>query len=216
MLFNLVPLIFVVAFMSIGSKRGFVRELMGFFVICAAIVITTGKLDFVAIEISGAIGTSPLTTAIIAFVLVLGLTFALFKLTAKLIYKLIEVQKLGQRDKYGGAIVGAIRGWLVVGTVLFLTVLLPLPRAYYDLLDNSVLATSSLRSVQYLYDLSNPLHPNWPSFLSQVEYTLTSPEMDRMQRTKNRQSIENRVRSEIFVRGAVDKLRFYFGDADEF
>jgi uncharacterized membrane protein required for colicin V production len=217
MLFNLVPLIFVLAFMVIGSKRGFVRELMGLVALGAALVITTGKLDFIAVEISNAVGTSPLTTAIISFVLVLGLTFAVFKLAAKLLYKLIEVQKLGQQDKYGGAIVGAVRGFLICGAVLLVTVLMPLPRAYYTLLDNSVLGTSSLRSVQYLYDLTDPLHSTWPSFLAQMEYTLTSPEVERAARgSRDRGSIEKRVRQEIATRNAVDKLYFYFGNEKDF
>ncbi len=217
MLFNLVPLLFVVVFMTIGSKRGFVRELMGLIAICAALVITTGQLDFIAVEIGSAIDASPLTVAIISFILVLGLTFALFKLTAKLLYKMIEVQKLGQRDKYGGALVGAIRGWLVVSAVLFVTVLMPLPRPYYTLMDDSVLATSSLRSMQYLYDLTNPLHPNWPSFVTQMENTLTSPEIDRA-RTQGRKKppVDKVIKQQMSLREAVDKLNFYFGEASDY
>ncbi|MCK4856844.1 MAG: CvpA family protein [candidate division Zixibacteria bacterium] len=216
MLFNLVPLIFVVAFMAIGSKRGFVRELMGIVALCAALIITTGKLDFIAVEIAGAIDASPLTVSIIAFVIVLGLTFGLFKLVAKLLYKLIEIQKLGQRDKYGGAIIGAVRGWLIVGALLFVTVLVPLPRPYYTLMDQSVLATSSLRSIQYLYDVSEPLHPEWPSFLVKVENSLTSPDYDKVRQGKDKRSVETRIKDEIALRQALNKLHFYYGDADEF
>jgi uncharacterized membrane protein required for colicin V production len=221
MLFNLIPLIFVVVFMGIGSKKGFIRELMGFVALAAAIIITTGKLDFIAVEIANAIGAAPLTVAILAFVLVLGLTFALFKLLAKLLAKLISLQELGKRDQYGGAIIGALRGWLVAGTVLFVTVLLPLPRSYYGLVDQSMLATSAMRSVQFLYDATDVLHPEWPAFVSQVENSLTSSateiaQQDQARKPNKRKSPEERVRDEVKVREALDKVYFYFADGEEF
>ncbi len=221
MLFNLIPLIFVVVFMGIGSKKGFVRELMGFVALAAAIIITTGKLDFIAVEIANAIDTAPLTVAILAFVLVLGLTFALFKLLAKLLAKLISLQKLGKRDQYGGAVIGALRGWLVAGVVLFVTVLLPMPRSYYSLVDQSMLATSAMRSVQFLYDATEVLHPEWPTFVSQVESSLTSSatelaQRDQARKPSRRKSPEERVRDEVKVREALDKIYFYFADGEEF
>jgi uncharacterized membrane protein required for colicin V production len=214
MLFNLVPLVFVVGFMAIGSKRGFVRELMGLGAITCAIVISTGKLDFIAAEVGSAVDASPLTVAIISFVLVLGLTFAVFKLAAKLLYKLIQIQNLGQRDQYGGALVGAVRGWLIVGALLFVTVLLPLPQSYYALMDRSILATSSLRSVQYVYDLTEPLHPAWPSFVAKVENTLTAPPVDPdTRKRRQRRSPEERIAEESAVQEALGKVRFYFSDS---
>lgn len=221
MLFNLIPLIFVVTFMGIGSKKGFVRELMGFVALCAAIIITTGKLDFIAVEIANAIDVSPLTVSILAFVIVLALTFALFKLLAKLLAKLIDVQKLGKRDQYGGAVIGALRGWLVAGTVLFVSVLLPLPRSYYGLVDQSMLATSAMRSLQLLYDATGTLHPEWPEFVTQVEGSLntsatTLSKKDQDRKPGKRRAPEKRVHDEVKVREAIDKVNFYFADGEQF
>lgn len=221
MLFNLIPLIFVLVFMGIGSKKGFVRELMGFVTLCAAIIITTGKLDFIAIEIANAIDASPLTIAIIAFIVVLALTLAVFKLLAKLLAKLIDVQKLGKRDQYGGAVIGALRGWLVAGTVLFVTVLLPMPRSYYGLVDQSMLATSAMRSVQLLYDATETLHPEWPAFVTQVENTLTTSatelaQQDQARQPSRRKSPEQRVKDEVNLRETLHKVYFYFADGEEF
>ncbi|MFH2054517.1 MAG: CvpA family protein [bacterium] len=221
MLFNLIPLIFVLAFMGIGSKKGFIREVMGFVGLCAAIIITTGKLDFIAIELANAVEASPLTIAILAFVIVLALTFAVFKLLAKLLARLIDVQKLGKRDQYGGAVIGALRGWLVAGTVLFVSVLLPLPRAYYGMVDQSMLATSAMRSVQLLYDATGTLHPEWPGFVAQVENTLTSSatelaQQDQARKPSRRKPPEKRVQDEVKLREALHKVYFYFADGEEF
>jgi membrane protein required for colicin V production len=221
MLFNLIPLVFVAVFMAIGSKKGFVRELMGFVGLCAAVIVTFGILDDIAAEIAGAIDASPLTINIIGFVLVLGLTYAVFKLIAKLLAKLIELQKLGKRDQYGGAIIGALRGWLIAGTVLFVTVLLPLPRAYYSLMDKSMLATSAMHSVQFLYNITDSLHPEWPSFLAQIEGSLTSSasklvekEKDRAQ--KKRRTPEERLEHEASMRRALGRVYYFFGNGEEF
>lgn len=216
MVFNLIALLFVLAFVAIGSKKGFVRELMGLVGLGAALVITTGQLDFVAVEIGNSINASPLVLAIIAYVVVLGILYAIFKLAAKFLYKMISVQKIGERDKYGGAIVGAIRGWLVVGAVLFVTILMPLPRAYYDLLDQSVLATSAAKSIQIIYDTSNPLHKEWPSFMEKVETTLSLHEEGALNQKKRKKSKEALLRDRVSLQAARDRLAYFYGDAEEY
>ena len=217
MIFNLVPIIFILTFMSIGSKKGFVRELMAIVGLSAAIIITTGKLDFIAVEIADTIEVSPLAVAIIAFTVVLGLTFAVFKLAARFISKLIELQKLGQRDKMGGAIIGAIRGWLIVGTVLFVSVLMPLPRAYYELMDKSMLATSSIQTIQVLYNATNALHPNWPPFIEQLEGSLSTENYrDGKKDKQRRKKADIRLKDQLALRTALDKINYFFGENDTY
>jgi uncharacterized membrane protein required for colicin V production len=216
MVFNLIALLFVLGFVAIGSKKGFVRELMGLIGLAAALIITTGKLDFVAVEIGNSVNASPLVLAIIAYVLVLGLLYAIFKVAAKFLYKAISVQKIGERDKYGGAIVGAIRGWLIVGAVIFVTILMPLPRSYYTLLDQSVLATSAAKSIQIIYDTSKPLHQKWPPFLDQMDNTLNLQEQNTANQKKRKKSKEALLRDMVTVRAARDRLAYFYGDAAEY
>ncbi len=216
MVFNLIALLFVLGFIAIGSKKGFVRELMALVGLAAALVITTGKLDFVAVEVGNSINASPLALAIIAYILVLGLLYAIFKLAAKALVKMVSPQKMGERDKYGGAVVGAIRGWLVVGAVIFVTILMPLPRSYYDLLDQSVLATSAARSIQVIYDTSNPLHKEWPTFLDQVDNTLNLQETSIDNEKMRKKPKEKLLRYHVSIQAARDRLAYFYGDAEEY
>ncbi len=218
MVFNLVALLFVLGFIAIGTKKGFLRELMALLGLIAALVISTGKLDFVAEEIAAALDASPLTVAVISYIVVLGLIYALFKLLAKILEKMISVQSLGERDKWGGAIVGALRGWLVVGTCLFISIMLPLPRSYYDMMDKSMLATSAAKSLQVIYDTSKPLHRTWPTFVEKVEATLTTmPEQKKdAPKRKTRKSPEKQAKEALALQDALDRLYYFYGEADTY
>ena len=122
-------------------------------------------------------------------------------------------------DKYGGAVVGAIRGWFIVGAVLFISILLPLPRSYYELLDQSVLATSAAKSVQIIYDTSQPLHRDWPSFLEQVEATLEARPAENQaeaRKKKKRRPAEAILRQQMALQAARDRVSYFYGGAEEF
>jgi membrane protein required for colicin V production len=220
MIFNLVALLFVVIFVTIGSKKGFVRELIAFLGLCAALVVATGKLDFIAVEVAGAIDVSPFAVAVIAYVIVLGLTYTVFKIVARLLQKLISLQSLGQQDKYGGAIIGALRGFLIVGALVFVSILLPLPRSYYTHLEQSVIAKTAAKSIQYLYDSSQPMHKTWPTFLAKLEGTLTSPgkpvTTEDQRKNKRPRTAEERLKEQVALRAALDKVNFFYGAGQEF
>jgi uncharacterized membrane protein required for colicin V production len=218
MIFNAIALLFVVTFLAIGSKKGFLRELAAFFGLVAALVITTGKLDFVAVAVAGAIDASPLAVAIIAYIIVLGVVYGLFKLTGRIAEKLVSLQNLGQRDKYGGALIGALRGWIIAGAVLFIAILLPLPRSVYLQMDQSVLAKSAAKTVQFLYDGSSKVHRTWPDFVTKVENALRTPgEAGEPElQHKSKKTPEARIKDELALRAALDKVNFFYGDATQF
>jgi len=219
MIFNAIALLFVVTFLAVGSKKGFLRELAAFLGLCAALVITTGKLDFVAVAVADAIDASPLAVAIIAYIIVLGVIYGVFKLTGRIFETVVSLQKLGQRDKYGGALIGALRGWIIVGAVLFVAILLPLPRVVYVQMDQSVLAKTAAKTVQFLYDGSSKVHRTWPDFVTKVENALQTPaksnSVDKPAH-KSKKSPEARIKDELALRAALGKVNFFYGDAEQF
>ncbi len=219
MVFNLIALLGVLGFVFIGTKKGFLKELMALLGLGAALVISTGKLDFVAEEVAAAIDASPITVAVISYIIVLGLIYAIFKVVAKILEKLVSVQQLGERDKWGGAIVGAIRGWLIVGTTLFVSILLPLPRAYFEMMDKSMLATSAAKTLQVMYDTLQPMHKEWPTFVERVEGTLmTVPEKKKADTPKRkvRKSPEKQAKEALALQDALDRVYYFYGEAEEF
>lgn len=118
-------LVMLVAMTVVGSRKGLIRELMAFFVFVAAVIVTIKYIDLVAIRVHEQLGGSTLTSALISFLLVMAGAYAAFKLIGILFYRIAHLNTLGKKDKVGGALVGALRGWVALSLVLFLSFLSP-------------------------------------------------------------------------------------------
>jgi len=174
--FDIALITLLLVAMSLGSKKGLIRELMGFFALALGVIVTVKNIDFIALEVAQHIDASPLIIAVISFVILLVVLYGLFRLAAYTFYKVGELQKLGRKDKVGGAIVGAVKGWVVIGLVLFLCMLLPMPNAYYNALDKSILTEPMMRSLPLLFESTSPLHPGSGTFIQEIEGSINETE----------------------------------------
>jgi len=165
-------LILLVAAIIVGSKKGLIRELVALAVLTATVIITVNYIDVIAIKVYEAVGGSPLVTAIISFIILLAIIYAVFKLLGMLFYKIANLQKLGKKDQLGGALVGALRGWVIISFVVFVVFLMPLPERFYDDFGESFLGPTFARTLPLLYETSAGLHPGNDSFMDKVEQTL--------------------------------------------
>jgi membrane protein required for colicin V production len=181
---DIVLLVLLVAAVIIGSKKGLVRELMALAVLTAAVIVAINYIDIIAAKVYEKIGGSPMATAIISFIILLGLIYAVFKLLGLLFYKVANLQKLGKKDQLGGAIIGAIRGWIVISFLVFLVFLIPMPEKFYADFDASFLGTAFAKTLPALYESSSNLHPGNPSFMQKVENTLIQKPTKKMSQTK--------------------------------
>ncbi len=159
--------------MSIGSKKGLIRELMAFFALVLGVVVTINNVDFIALEVARHINASPIIIGTISFVVLLAVLYGVFRLAGFVFYKVGDLQKLGKRDKIGGAVMGAVRGWVVLGLVLFLVTLLPMPSAYYRAVDDSILTGPMMRTMPLLFDGTAALHPRSGSFVETIEESVS-------------------------------------------
>ena len=169
---DIVLLVLLVAAIIIGSKKGLVRELMALAALTATVIVSFNYIDIIATKIYAKIGGSPLATAILSFVVLLGLVYAVFKLLGIMFYRIANLQKLGKKDQVGGALVGAIRGWVVISFMIFMVFLFPMPDKFYDDFENSFLGTTFARTLPAIYEGSSSLHPGNREFMQKVENTL--------------------------------------------
>jgi len=169
---DILLLILLVAAIIVGSKKGLIRELVALAVLTATVIITVNYIDVIAIKVYEAVGGSPLVTAIISFIILLAIIYAVFKLLGMLFYKIANLQKLGKKDQLGGALVGALRGWVIISFVVFVVFLMPLPERFYDDFGESFLGPTFARTLPLLYETSAGLHPGNDSFMDKVEQTL--------------------------------------------
>jgi len=169
---DVVLLILLVAAVIVGSKKGLIRELMALAILCATVIVSINYIDIIAEKIYAQLGGSPLVTAILSFVVLLAIVYAAFKLLGILFSRVANLQKLGKKDQLGGALVGAIRGWVIISFVVFLVFLIPMPEKFYVDFESSFLGPSFAKTLPVMYETTAGLHPNNPNFMNKVERTL--------------------------------------------
>ena len=192
---DIVLLVLLVAAVIIGSKKGLIRELMALAVLAATVIVTINYIDIIAAKIYEQLGGSPLITAILSFIILLAFIYAVFKIMGILFYKFANLQSLGKKDQLGGALVGAVRGWLIISFLCFMIFLFPMPDKFYVEFDNSFLGPSFAKTLPIIYEGTSTLHPNNPDFMQKVEKTLLqSPSgdlsaEDRADLSENREQV---------------------------
>jgi uncharacterized membrane protein required for colicin V production len=156
-----------------GSKVGFVRETTGVIALLGAIVIAVHYNDFLTAEMENWLKVSPMWASLVAFILAGGVFYAGFKFLARMFYRVAELQKLGRRDQFGGAIVGVLHGWFLAGFVVFMVLYLPLPYTVEQKIEESLLAVRMASGIPFVYEATAKLHPSEESFVLKLEDSLT-------------------------------------------
>jgi membrane protein required for colicin V production len=194
---DVVLLILLVAAVIVGSKKGLIREIIALVILTATVIVSINYIDIIAEKIYAQLGGSPLVTALLSFIVLLAIVYAVFKILGLLFYKLANLQKLGKKDQLGGAFVGAIRGWVIISFLVFLVFLIPMPDKFYMDFDESFLGPSFARTLPLLYESTATFHPNNPNFMNKVERALLqkstvdmTPE-DRLKLSESRQQVYN-------------------------
>jgi membrane protein required for colicin V production len=192
---DIVLLVLLVAAVIIGSRKGLIREIIALVILAATVIVSINYIDIIAEKIYDQIGGSPLVTAIISFVVLLAIVYAVFKLLGMMFYRVAHLQKLGKKDQLGGALVGAVRGWIIISFLIFLVFLAPMPDKFYIDFGESFLGSAFAKTLPMLYDGSAALHPHNPDFMNKVEKTLLQqpnvdmPPEERMQLSQSREQV---------------------------
>jgi membrane protein required for colicin V production len=192
---DIVLLVLLVAAVIIGSRKGLIREIIALVILAATVIVSINYIDIIAEKIYAQIGGSPLVTAIISFVVLLAFIYAIFKLLGMMFYRVANLQKLGKKDQLGGALIGAVRGWIIISFLIFLVFLAPMPDKFYVDFDESFLGAAFAKTLPILYEGSATLHPNNPNFMNKVEKTLLQqstidmPPEERMELSESREQV---------------------------
>lgn len=167
-----VLVVLLLASVIVGSKKGLIRELMAFVIFFGAIIVSINYVDNFAVWVYSKIGGSPLISAFLSFVILLALSYAVFKLLGLAFYRFADLKNSGRRDQMGGALVGFLRGWVAVGFLTFLTFLLPMPDRFYADFEASFFGPTIAKTVPLMFESTSAIHPKNPSFIRQIENAL--------------------------------------------
>lgn len=165
-------IVLLLASVIVGSKKGLVRELSAFVVFFAALLTSITYIDTFAVWMYDHVGGSPLLSAFVSFVVLLAVSYAVFKLLGMLFYKVASLKNQGKPDQVGGALVGFMRGWVAVGFLTFLLFLLPMPEKFYNYFGASWFGPVVAKTVPFMYEGTSLVHPQNPSFMKKIENTL--------------------------------------------
>ena len=169
---DFVLLALLVGSIALGVKRGLIREVMGFIGLVIGVVVAINKVDAVTAWVLSHMKASPVAVSFISFVLILAAFYFAFRLLGVLFNKALSISSLGRIDQVGGGLIGFIRGWVLVGFVLFLLFYLPFPQRFYDSIENSFFAPALTGSVPMIYEGTVFLHPQSPAFMPKIRSSL--------------------------------------------
>jgi len=94
---DVVLLVLLIAAVIVGSKKGLIRELMALAILCATVIVSVNYIDIIAEKIYAQLGGSPLITAVISFVVLLAIVYAVFKVLALLFSRLPICRNWGKK-----------------------------------------------------------------------------------------------------------------------
>jgi uncharacterized membrane protein required for colicin V production len=165
-------IVLLLASVIVGSKKGLIRELMAFIVFFTAIIVSVNYIDDFAVFVYSKLGGSPLISALLSFVILIAVSYAVFKILGLLFYKVANIKQVGRRDQMGGALIGFLRGWVTVGFLTLLVFLIPMPNNFYVAFESSFFGPAVAKTIPLMFDGTSKLHPQTPDFMSQMEKTL--------------------------------------------
>ena len=197
-----VLLALLLAMVIVGTKKGLIRELTALVIFFAAIIISINYIDIFAIWVHNQLGGSPIVSAFLSFVILLAGSYAAFKIIGIIFYKIADIKGTGKKDQMGGALVGFLRGWLLIGFVTFLTFLLPLPSSFYTSFEESLFGPAIAKTVPLIYEGTSVLHPNNPDFIEKIETTLL------LTQSQTEGGTTNEARDEVYT--ALQNLHRFF------
>jgi uncharacterized membrane protein required for colicin V production len=214
-LIDLALLIGVVACAGWGAKRGFVRMVMITIGLCIAIIIAVHYNDSFTRQLEEYFHASPLWVTMWSFVIASMLLFALFRLASKLFFRVANVQKMGKNDQFGGAFVGLIFGWVMMGYLVFLAMFLPLPISVEQRFEDTVLAMKMGSTVPFLYETTAKLHPSQGDFMGKMESTLDEAlAISQKNSSSRRRAAKVGETDQARVNDFLDRIEKYFASTD--
>lgn len=156
----------------IGAKKGLVRELSALLLFLITGITSITYLDTFAAWVYEQIGGSPLISAFLSFLVLLAISYTVFKLAGLIFYKVASIKSLGKQDQMGGALVGFLRGWVAVAFLVFMAFLLPMPEKFHTAFDSSAFGPILAKTVPLVFESTSIAHPASTSFVAKVKEAL--------------------------------------------
>ncbi|KPL03142.1 MAG: hypothetical protein AMJ73_07655 [candidate division Zixibacteria bacterium SM1_73] len=198
-------LVLLLVAIFIGSKRGFFSALLGVVSFIVGVIFSINYVDWTTSKLVTHMKVSTIMVVFVSFIFMFVLVYIVAKLLGNLFYKVASLRPLGNVDKIGGAVVGAFQGWILIGFLLFLLVLLPLPDSIVAKLDSSFFAPAMRGVVPLIYEGTAFAHPQSPYLIDKIKDALKAKPAEGSRRIIDSSS------DDANVKRIIDDMEHYFG-----
>jgi membrane protein required for colicin V production len=189
-----------------GLRRGLFNGLISILGAGFGVIVGINYVDWSTTKVLSHMKVSPIMITMLSFVFFFILTYLIFKILGYLFYKIAELKPLGNVDRVGGAILGVFSGWIVLGSIIFLLLFLPLSPKFSNTLDNSFFVPVMRGTIPFIYEESSFFHPQSPKFIDKIKKGL----LVNPGKAKD-ESQENQLKSEgTRAERIIEKMESYF------
>jgi uncharacterized membrane protein required for colicin V production len=206
-----VLLALIVVAMVFGARRGVIREAMGLIAFVIGIIFATHYIDWLASGVARRMAISPVLVSFVGFVALIAFVYVVFRILSLVFYKLAKPEKLGKADHVGGALVGVLRGWVMLGFLMFLMLYLPLPQRTLDAMDDSFLAPGMRGTIPLMYESTSLFHPSNDRFITKVRAALDVQPRQRADNSDDSRVQRRRIRDLAQVQETIQTMEERFG-----
>ncbi|KPK99975.1 MAG: hypothetical protein AMJ90_09060 [candidate division Zixibacteria bacterium SM23_73_2] len=169
---DLIIALLLLVSLIIGARRGLFSGVNGLLGLAFGIIVSITYADKITAKVLSHMRISPVMITFVSLIIFFVLTYLIFKILGFLFYKFAELKPLGKIGRVTGAILGVFEGGIVIGFVLILIMLLPLPERAFSELDNSFFAPGLRGTTPFIYEETAFLHPQSPNFIEKMKQAL--------------------------------------------
>jgi len=159
--------IFLAFFIFNGAQRGLIRTLFDIFAVLLALFAAAQIYTLLTTTIMPFLRTQQNVGYVVTFAVLWIALFLALDLLGGALQKFVKVSFIGIVESLGGAVLGLIKGILIIGIFIQLANIFPLPYEAYKGLKNSVAAKLTLPTLRQTYSTTFGMFPRIDFFLKE-------------------------------------------------
>lgn len=148
---DVIAVIAIAFFVYNSSTRGVMRSLLDVFAVLLSIFFAGIMFKYLSSTVMPFLKATDRSVYAITFIVFWVISYVILDLIVSAIQKIVKITFMNPIESLGGALLGLIRGVLIVGLIIQLMVMLPIAGSYKDLIDVSLSKKLSLPTLKRSY-----------------------------------------------------------------
>ncbi|MFC1767712.1 CvpA family protein [Candidatus Margulisiibacteriota bacterium] len=164
---DVIAVIAIAFFVYNSSTRGVMRALLDVFVVLFSVFFAGMAFKFLAGTIMPFLRSTDRVVYAIIFLVFWIIAYVILDLIAGSLHKVMKVTFMNPVESLGGAVLGLIRGILIVGLIIQLLMILPIASNYKNLINMSLAKRLSLPTLRRSYSSVFGMFPQIDLFIQE-------------------------------------------------